>query len=258
MNHENEHEFYEQIKDWNFDEFQIISEKLTNWDMFDFLKKVTNEDSRILDLGTGGGEKVLKCFPENVKEILATDFSSGMIETAKRNLEKSGRRNIAFRIMDNLNMDVPENYFDVVVARHTVTDPKQIYKSLKPGGYLIIRGVDMFDCHELKRIFGKGQAFEDSKPISIIDYEAVLDAGFSDVELIPIHEREFFKDKETLYKFLLKVPIIDECSEEDNDFKDYYLKEIDENKLDKYIARNTYEKGIRLIRRYYGITAKKQ
>ena len=251
-------DYYDQIKNWSFDEFQIETEEFTNWDMYDVLKKVTNEESKILDLGTGGGEKVLSDFPTNVKEILATDLSEAMIETAKENLKKSERNNVVFRIMDNKKMDVPDDYFDAVVARNTVTCPDQIYKALKPNGYLIMHGVDMYDCHSLKRIFGHGQAYNDIKPISIIDYEAVLDAGFRDVELIPIYEKEYFKNKELLYKFLLKVPILDEFSEEDeNGFKDYHLNSIDEEKLDEYISKNTYEKGIVLLRRYYGIVARK-
>ena len=251
-----EKEYYEQIKDWSFDEFEIKTIRKTDWDMFKLLKKVTNENSKILDLGTGGGEKVLKKFPQ-VKEILATDFSKEMIKTAKENLKKSKRKNITFKIMDNLNMDTPKEYFDVVVARHTPTDPKQIYETLKPNGYLIVQGVDMFDCHELKRIFGRGQAYNDTKPISIIDYENILDAGFKDVELIPIHEVEYFKDEETLYNFLLKVPILDDFSEEDGSVLDYYIPSLEKDKLKKYIERNTYPEGIKLIRRLYGIIAKK-
>ena len=251
-----EKEYYEQIKDWNFDEFEIKTIRKTDWDMFKLLEKLTDENSKVLDLGTGGGEKVLKNFPQ-VKEILGTDFSSEMIKTANKNLKMSGRKNITFRIMDNLNMDTPKEYFDVVVARHTPTDPKQIYETLKPGGYLIVQGIDMFDCHELKRIFGRGQAFTDTKPISIIDYENILDAGFKDVELIPIHEIEYYKDKETLYKFLLKVPILDDFSEEDGDVFDYYIPSLEKDKLDEYIKRNTYPEGIRLLRRLYGIVAKK-
>ena len=66
-----------------------------------------------------------------------------MIKTANDNLEKSGRKNISFRIMDNLNMTTPDNYFDIVVARHTCIDAKQIYKTLKKDGKLLIRGVDV-------------------------------------------------------------------------------------------------------------------
>ena len=58
----NEKKYYDQIKDWNFDEFQIETESLTNWDMYELLKKVTDENSKILDLGTGGGEKYYQNF----------------------------------------------------------------------------------------------------------------------------------------------------------------------------------------------------
>ena len=250
-----EYDFYNEIKDWDFSHINYEEEILTNWDQWEILKRLTNKNSKILDLGTGGGENVLENFPE-VKEILATDFSEEMIETAKKNLEKSGRKNITFAIMDNLKMTTKDEYYDVVNARNTVTDPKQIYKTLKPGGYVIVHGVDKMDCWELKRIYNQGQGFTDKTPISVIDYENLLDAGFVDVELVPIHVREFYKTKEDLLALLLKVPILDEFSEED-DAVDYYKKEIDEELLDKYIATHTYEKGILLIRRYYGITAKK-
>ena len=257
MKQEKEYVFYEQIKDWNFEMFDIISENLTDWDMYKILKEITDENSKVLDLGTGGGEKVLKEFPKYLKEIVATDFSKAMIETANENLKKSGRTNIKFLIMDNLNITLPKDYFDVVVARNTITDPKQIYEVLKPNGYLLLKGVDKYDCHALKKIFGRGQGVKDKEPISIRDYEGILDADFKDVELIPIHEREYFKDKKTLYDFLLKVPIIDDFQEEKKDVKDYYKQKLEENKLDEYIKENQTPKGIRLIRRYYGITARK-
>ena len=258
MKQEKEIEYYDEIKDWNFDMFEIETEELTNWDLAKILAKLSNKDSKILDLGTGGGEKLLSTFPE-CKEILGTDLSKEMIKTAKKNLKESGRKNISFRVMDNLDMDVPENYYDIVVARNTVTDPKQIIKCLKPGGYLLIRGVDKDDCWGLKLIFGKGQGYHDTKPISIIDYENVLDAGFKDVELVPLHEREYFKNKEIFKAFLKKVPIIDDFSEmEVSKEPSYYKKELDENLLDKYISENTYDGKIRLIRRYYGITARKK
>ena len=251
-----EKSYYEEIKDWDFSKFEIETENLTNWDLYDLLKKITNKNSKILDLGTGGGEKVLEYFPD-CTEILGTDFSPAMIETANKNLLKSKRKNITFKVMDNLNMNVPEDYFDVVVARHTVTDPKQIYKCLKKGGYLLIRGVDRDDCWSLKMLFGRGQGYHDSKPISLVDYENVLNAGFKDVELVPIHQREYYKNELLFKEFLKKVPIIDDFSEEFSDNKDYYTDDLDQNILDKYIKENTYNGKIRLIRRYYGIIAKK-
>ena len=234
-------EYYNKTANWSFDEFGIESESLTDWDLYDVLSKLATRESRVLDLGTGGGEKLLAFFPE-CAEITGTDFSPAMVGTALENLAKSGRKNISFKVMDNLKMDVPSSYFDIVVARHTITDPVQIMNCLKPGGYLLIRGVDKYDCWYLKMIMGGGQGYGDPVPVSIADYEKVIAAGFCDVELVPIHEREYFRDRETFRAFLGKVPILDT---------------IDDALLDRYIEQNTYGGRIRLLRRYYGLTARK-
>ena len=249
-------EFYENIKNWDFSMINYIEESLTNWDLYDNLKSYTDINSKILDLGTGGGEKVLEYFPE-CKEILATDFSKEMINTANENLIKSGRKNIVFRQMENLNMETPNNYFDIVVARHTCINAKQIYDTLKDGGKLLLRGVDKLDCWSLKMLFNKGQAYNDIKPISVIDYENIIEAGFKHVELVPIHIREYYKSKEDLLALLLKTPILEDFSEIEENINLQNNNTIDEDLLDKYIAENTFEKGILLIRRYYGIVANK-
>lgn len=251
----NELDYYNRIKNWDFSKISYEVESLTNWDMYKILNEKNTKNSRILDLGTGGGEKVINKFPEAL-EIVGTDFSQQMIKTAKENLKKSNKKNIKFKVMDNLNMDTPDNYFDIVVARHTCIDAKQIYKTLKKDGLLLLRGVDKLDCWQLKRLFNRGQAFNDIKPISQIDYENILDAGFRNVELIPIYDREYFKTKDDLLALLLKTPILDNFSEE-NENTSLIKMEIDMQKLDEYIRNNTTDKGILLRRRYYGITANK-
>lgn len=226
--------------------------KISNWDFYKQIEKASDSNSIILDLGTGGGERVLEDFPI-VKKIIATDFSNKMIETANSNLLKTGKNYIEFKVMDNLDMNVPNDYFDIVTARHTCIDAKQIYNSLKKGGRLILKGVDKLDCWNLKTLFKKGQAFNDLKPISLIDYENIIEVGFRNVELIPIHIREYYKTKEDLIALLLKTPILNDFSEStDNQEK------INKDLLNKYIAENTTNKGILLIRRYYGITAIKK
>ncbi|MBP3255661.1 MAG: class I SAM-dependent methyltransferase [Clostridia bacterium] len=251
----NEHDYYSQLANWSFEDINYEVENFTNWIYEDEIIKHVTKNSKILDLGTAAGEKVLKRFPE-CAEILGTDFSEEMINAANKNLEKSGKKNIMFKVMNNLKMDTPDNYFDIVTARHTVTVPKQIYNTLKPGGYLIIRGVDKLDCWSLKRMFNRGQALHDNKPISLVDYEAVLDAGFKDVELIPLHVIEYYKTKEDLYALLLKTPILDDLSELKNN-EEYERVPIEKDIFEQYVAENITEKGIKLIRRYYGIIAQK-
>lgn len=238
-------EFYEKIKNWDFSKINRAEEKLTDWDLYKLLNQCSNEESKILDLGTGGGEKVIKYFP-NCKEIVATDLSIEMINTANNNLKESGRKNIIFRQMDNLHMDTPDEYFDIVVARNTCIDASQIYKTLKMGGRLLVHGVDKLDCWSLKELFGRGQSFLDEKPISKIDYENILSAGFKNVELVPIQVKEYYHTKDDLMALLYKTPII-------NDFA--FNEKIDEKIIDTYIFENQTEKGILLKREYYGIIA---
>lgn len=251
----NEINFYDKVKNWDFSDIKVEEENFTNWDMYKILSEKSKKSDYILDLGTGGGEKLLKYFP-NVAKIIGTDLSKEMIKTACDNLEKSNRANIEFKVMDNLKMTVPNNYFNIVVARHTCIDAKQVYNVLKDGGLLLLRGVDKLDCWELKKLYGKGQAYKDLKPISQIDYENILDTGFKNVELVPIHIKEYYKTKEDLIALLLRTPILQEFSEEKK-YKSLHEK-LDFSLLDKYIENHKTDKGILLIRRYYGITAYKQ
>lgn len=55
----------------------------------------------------------------------------------------------------------------------------------------------------------------------------------------------------------MKVPIIDNFSEESGFVKKYFSNKIENKKLDKYIEENSYNGKIKLTRRYYGIIAKK-
>ena len=242
-----EHNYYNKLANWSFSDINYISENCTNWIYEDEIIKHTNMNSKILDLGTAAGEKLLEYFPD-CAEILGTDYSNEMIKNANQNLLKSGRKNVKFRVMNNLEMDTSNNYFDLVTARHTPIDAKQIYKTLKPGGYLIVRGVDKLDCWRLKVLFERGQSYDNNKPISLIDYENIIAAGFKDVELIPIHIVEYYKTKEDLYALLLKTPILNAMNKNEIIEKDIF---------EKYVNENTNEKGIKLVRRYYGIVAKK-
>ena len=246
-----EYEYYSNIGNWSFNDIEYVSENYTNWIYEDEITKHSNKKSKILDLGTAAGEKLLKRFPD-CAEILGTDFSKKMIENANKNLARSNRKNISFRVMDNLKMDTPNDYFDLVTARHTVTDPNQIYKTLKRGGYLIIRGVDKLDCWSLKKLYNRGQCYSDVKPISLKDYEAVIDAGFKNTELIPLHVIEYYRTPNDLYALLSKVPILDDISDDE-----YEKVDIERDLFEKYVTQNTTEKGIKLIRRYYGIIAQK-
>ena len=154
--------------------------------------------------------------------------------------------------MNNLNMTFPKDLFDIVTARHTIIDAKQIYNCLNSTGVLIVKGVDKYDCWELKEIFGRGQAFDNQIAISKRDYEDIKNAGFSEIDLEEIIQYEYFETENDLMALLLKTPIIEDFSN-----FNYSNRIIEKDLLNKYIKSHTTQKGIELKRVLYGIVAKK-
>jgi len=248
-------EYYSKIANWDFSKIKYEEEVLTDWNYFDQIKNYANEKSLCLDLGTGGGEEIFKNYP-NVEMIIATDFSEEMIATAKSNAKNYPEVNVKFTVMDNLNMNVPDNLFDLVSARHTVIDAKGIYQCLAPGGVLVIEGVDQKDCWDLKELFGYGQAFNDEIAISQKDYQDLVDAGFSKVELTEILVNEYYATPDDLMALLLKAPILDDFSEIEG-MSSEHLDLIDVNLFNNYVKTHITEKGILLKRVLYGIVAQK-
>jgi hypothetical protein len=69
-----EKEYYDEIANWSFENINYKTERNCKWDFYGEIKKYTDDNSICLDLGTGGGEKLLKNYP-NVKMVICTDFS---------------------------------------------------------------------------------------------------------------------------------------------------------------------------------------
>lgn len=248
----NELEYYDNLGNWDFSMIDYEEEFLTDWDFYKKIEENTDECSCCLDLGTGAGEKLLKHYPK-VGFVIGTDFSKEMIKTANENVKKYPEKNVSFALMDNLKMTFPEEMFDLISARHTIIDAYQIFNCLREGGTLVLRGVDKEDCLELKTLFGRGQGMNDKIAISDLDYANLKEAGFRDVQKVQILVNEYYKTEKDLMHLLLKTPILEIIS--DNNEK--IMLPIERELFDEYVKRFRTDRGILLKRRYYGIIAKK-
>lgn len=87
-------------------------------------------DFRILELGCGTGSMWVKhaaILPQDVS-LLLTDFSAGMLQTAKNNL--AGLQNISFEVVDIQSIPYPDNSFDAVIANMMLYHVPDLQKGL--------------------------------------------------------------------------------------------------------------------------------
>ena len=245
---EKEKEYYSKEKNWDFSQikYTTIYNPENEFDFYTMIKKYSNEKSLCLDLGTGGGENLLRYYPE-VGYIIAIDNSKEMIETAYKNLQLYKDKKVKFVIGDNLNLNFPNELFDLVSARNTNSDPGKVFNILKNDGVFVIQGVDSKDCFEIKEYFKRGQNYNLKENFSEIEYKRFDNIGYKSVKLYPILFTEYYESKEELLKLLIKAPII-------NDFNTNN-REIEDNILNEYVKDHQTDKGIELKRVYYGILA---
>ncbi len=97
------------------------------------------ENDRILELGCGNGSMWMDHALPDGAELILTDFSEGMLDSARANA--GTRKNVSFRQVDIQDIPYPDDSFDVVIANmmlYHVPDLRkgltEVRRVLKPGG----------------------------------------------------------------------------------------------------------------------------
>lgn len=125
-----------------YDLFENIYNKSVYQSTGESVAKYIKNSDTVLECACGTGAISVFIAPV-CKELLATDYSVGMLKQAKKKLKNYD--NIDYRRVDITDIEAEDNSFDVVVAGnviHLLPDPQRAMKELtrvcKDGGRLVI------------------------------------------------------------------------------------------------------------------------
>ncbi|MEC9487956.1 MAG: class I SAM-dependent methyltransferase [Halanaerobium sp.] len=246
---ENEYrDFYNKVGakiGWDFSRIKVVSEG-GKWDFYQKVRQRCRKDDLLLDIGTGGGERVLS-LADAVHLIIGVDNSEEMIATARKNRQERGIRKARFFIMDSAKMDFPAGFFNLITCRHSVFKAREVYRLLAEGGIFMSQQVDETDKMNIKEFYGRGQSYGDAGGTACKNYIKLLqEAGFSRVFTDSYNAVEYYQTPEDLLFLLQHTPIIPDFGEEE----DLLL-------LDKFFQQYSTPRGIKTNSSRYLIIAEK-
>ncbi len=170
--------------------------------IIDLLKPTINE--KILDVGCGSGEQVIPFAKEtkNKSEIIGIDVSKKLLNLAKKEAEEKGVKIKLLRHDANNNLPFDDEYFDAVTCCFTIYHIKnrlnlinEFYRTLKPGGRLLITGPDPENNQEMFDFFKKVNIKISQMPRDLFKNEIGNNL-----------EKKFSKEKYSVFKNKVNFP----------------------------------------------------
>ncbi|MFC3749612.1 class I SAM-dependent methyltransferase [Paenibacillus sp. GCM10012306] len=236
MNKVDYKEFYDRVgvlNGWDFSHVKCVSEEAP-WDFYREVTKRCHPSDLLLDIGTGGGEAILS-IADSAALLVGIDQSTGMMETANRNLSSSGRTNVRFLEMNGDQLEFPAHFFNVIPCRHSPYSAKEIARVLSKDGVFLTQQVAENDKLNLKEAFGSGQAWGTPGGTLKQQYLTELsEAGFREIQSYEYNITEYYQTAEDLIFLLKHTPIIPGFGQNEEDFQI----------LERFIAENQTEQGI--------------
>lgn len=125
------------------------------WDYMQVAARYLSPLHRVLDVGTGGGERFLAladCYGSGI----GIDADPAMVAVAEENLPEDLACRIKFLPMDAAELEFPDGAFDVVLNRHSVVCVGEVARVLRPGGVFITQQVGAHNTANICALFGCG------------------------------------------------------------------------------------------------------
>ena len=155
-------ESVEERRGWDFSPVRDAIDPVP-WTWTSVVRRYLSRTQRVLDIGTGGGERFVT-LAEYYGSGIGIDRDQQMVTVARQNTPKVLKCRVSFRKMDACALKFPDAAFDVVLNRHAPADTGEIARVLKPGGYFITQQVGAHNHANICDLFSCGPGGQYERP----------------------------------------------------------------------------------------------
>ena len=147
--------YAEPTQGWDFSTFDdSVETGEPPWSYDDLAREALAGATSALDMGTGGGEVLLRIVDALPDDTLATEGWAPNLPHATEALAPHGIAVVPYDSEHDERMPFADARFDVVLDRHESYDPAEVFRVLRPGGVFLTQQVDGRDFEETHALFG--------------------------------------------------------------------------------------------------------
>jgi SAM-dependent methyltransferase len=164
---------------WDFSHLAgRITEDNPPWDFEAECRAWLAGSRHVLDMGTGGGERLSALSGVLPEDTVATEGWAPNLPVARARLAGLSIPVVEYdpEAKPLMRMPFEGGRFDFVMNRHEGLDPRELIRVLAPGGMFITQQVAADDCRESLEIFGSTPRHPDATPEVVS--RRLTEAGF--------------------------------------------------------------------------------
>lgn len=158
----------------------------------------------VLDLDTGGGERLLDLRPHWPARVCATEGYAPNLRLATAQLAPLGVRVFGVESNDSADLPFADASFDLILNRHGGLNISEIARVLTVGGRFLTQQVHGQTLLDLLTLFGATPQWPDAAPEKYLPL--IARAGLELVELHEYSGAEVFADVGAIVYFLHAIP----------------------------------------------------
>jgi len=162
------------------------------------------QSSSVLDMGTGGGERLLSLREYWPGKVVVTEDYPPNFRLASERLTPFVVTAQAVPLTDFDPMPFTDGEFDLVLNRHSGFNPSEVARVLAPGGFFLTQQIHGLWADDLLAAFDAKPPWPDSTPDKYVP--GLKSAGLSIVEMENWTGRLAFTDVGALAYYLKAVP----------------------------------------------------